>query len=290
MPQREFLLHIAEIGPLVAIARAGCMSCQYFLAAPILLAVASAQEPSPGPLAPEQSQVSPGSSCLEPPPVVRFEDYNGPFAKFAGAFARKLERKAVELPKYRPGIMLCSLEPRAKFLLFVHDSFDPISVLASSFNAGLNQASNQDPSFGHGGLGYARRYGADYASATSARFFGDFLYPTIFSEDPRYYRLGEGSKKSRLFHAMRHVVITHGDNGTQRFNFTEWLSTASALELNNLYHPGNERGFGPAARRGAFSILQDVGLDVVREFWPEIAHTLRLPFRGDHDESFRGPR
>ena len=266
------------------------MSARYFLAAPILLAVASAQEPSPGPLGSEQSRVSPGSTCLEPPPVVGFDDYNGPFAKIAGTFARKLERKAVALPRYRPGVMLCSLEPRAKFQLFVHDSLDPVSILTSGFNAGLSQASNQDLSFGRGGLGYARRYGADFASATSARFFGDFLYPTIFSEDPRYYRLGEGSKKSRLFHAMRHVVITHGDNGTQRFNFTEWLSTASALELNNLYHPGNKRGFGPASRRGAFSMLQDMGFDVLREFWPEIARTLRLPFRGEPSESFQARR
>jgi hypothetical protein len=71
---------------------------RYFFAAQILLATASAQEPSPGPLGSEQSQRSPGLTCLEPPPVVRFEDYNGPFAKFAGTFARKLERKAVELP------------------------------------------------------------------------------------------------------------------------------------------------------------------------------------------------
>lgn len=266
------------------------MPVRYFIAPAILLAVASAQEPAPGSLAPEQSRVSPGSSCLEPAPVVRFEDYNGPFAKLAGTFARKLERKAVEPPKYRPGFKLCSLEPRAKFLLFVHDTLDPISVLASGFNAGLDQASNQDPSFGHGGLGYARRYGADYATATSARFFGDFLYPTIFSEDPRYYRLGEGSKKSRLVHAMLHVVITHRDDGTPRFNFTEWLGTASALELNNVYHPGNERGFGPSARRGAFSILQDMGFDVLREFWPEIAHALKLPFRGERDEPFPVPR
>ncbi len=65
------------------------------------------------------------------------------------------------------------------------------------------------------------------------------------------------------------------------FNFSEWLGTASAVVLSNTYQPDNERGFAPAAQAVGYSVLQDVGFDVLREFWPEISRKLRLPFRGE---------
>jgi hypothetical protein len=55
--------------------------------------------------------------------------------------------------------------------------------------------------------------------------------------------------------------------------------------LSNLYHPGNPRGFGPTASRVGFSVANDMAWDVLREFWPEVAHKLRLPFR-THREPF----
>jgi hypothetical protein len=247
----------------------------------------SAQEPPTPVLAGEESQVSPTSPCLEPPPLIRLQDYDGPFSKIAASFARKLDRKTVHPPHYKPGARLCSLEPKDKFLLFVHDGIDPFSFLNSGFNAGINQATNQDPSFGQGAIGYGKRFGADLAGQTASRFFGDFLYPTIFSEDPRYYRMGHGGTKQRLMHAMRHTFVGHRDDSRPMFNFTEWMGTASSVALNNLYHPGNKPGVGPAAWNGASSILQDMGFDVLREFWPEIARKFRLPFRA-RDEPAAG--
>ena len=179
---------------------------------------------------------------------------------------------------------MCSLEPGAKFVLFVHDSTDPISVLAAGFNAGLDQASNRDPTFGPGTLGYTRRFGANSAGQTASRFFGDFLYPTIFFEDPRYYRMAHGSARARLLHAMSHIVIARRDNGKSMFNDTEWLGTASSLALNNLYHPGNQPGVAAAARNGAFVMLEDMGFDILREVWPEVARKFKMPFRGVREE------
>ncbi len=222
-------------------------------------------------------------ACIEPAPLVRWEDYEGPLAKTVGIFARKLERKTVH-PRYRPGVMYCSLEPRAKLVLFFQNSVDPVSFLAAGFNSGLDQASNRDPTFGQGGTGYARRFGANFAGQTASRFFGDFLYPTIFSQDPRYYRMGHGSKRARLLHAVSHTIVAHRDNGNATFNFTEWMGTASSVALNNTYHPGNRRGLAPAARNGAFLVLQDMGFDVLREFWPEVARKFRMPFRGVREE------
>lgn len=243
------------------------------------LAAASAQEPQSAPLG-QPAGTNAASSCLEPPPLVGWRDYNGPLEKVVGSFGRKLERKAVHPPHYKPNAVLCSLELKDKFVLFLQDTYDPISLLSSGISAGLDQAGNRDPTFDQGASGYGKRYAADFTSQTISRFFKDFAYPAIFSEDPRYYRLGDGSARKRLGHALEHTFIARRDNGKRMFNFSEWLATASSAGLNNFYHPGNSPGFAPAARGVGYSIVQDMGFDVLREFWPEIARRFKMPFRG----------
>jgi hypothetical protein len=125
-----------------------------------------------------------------------------------------------------------------KFTLFVRDTINPISFLEAAFNAGLDQASNRDPTFGRGGEAYAKSFGADFAGQTTWRFFTDFAYPTIFSEDPRYYRLIHGSGRQRFLHAVEHTLRVSG-----------------------------------------YALATGMGFDVLREFWPDIARKLHMPFR-----------
>ena len=216
--------------------------------------------------------------CVNPPPTVNLADYNGPLHKTVGLFARDLNRKAVHPPDYRPGLALCSLKLKDKFSLFVSDSFDPVTFVAAGFNAGLSQAQNRDPTFGQGAAGYGKRFGASFADQASFKFFKDFAYPSIFQEDPRYYRQIHGSSGRRLLHAIDHAFVARRDNGNHMFNASEWLGTTSVVALSNVYHPG-DRGFGPAAQQVGYNIAEDIGFDVLREFWPEIARKFRLPFR-----------
>jgi hypothetical protein len=261
-----------------------------FLAATgVLLAMtwlpASGQEQAPKP--PEQAVENMTGKCLEPPPpLLRWQDYHGPYQKLIGTFARKLERKSAQSASaahYKPGMVLCSLEVKDKFMFFVNDTIDPVSFLSAGFQAGLDQASDRDPTFGLGAAGYGKRFGADFASQTDWRFFTDFAYPTLFSEDPRYYPLGQGSSGARILHAAEHAVVAHRDDGTRMFNFSLWLGSATAVMVSDFIHPGNSRRFGPGAAAVGFSVGGNMGLDVVREFAPEIARKLHLPFRDAQD-------
>jgi hypothetical protein len=247
----------------------------------------SAQEPST-PQLPAQSVYSQGATtngapvpCVQPQPMVTLQDYNGPLEKTVGLFTQQLERKSVRPIHYKPGLKLCSLELKDKFILFVRGSFDPATFLVAGFNAGISQAQNQDGTFGQGAAGYGKRFGASFADQATFRFFKDFAYPAIFFEDPRYYRLIEGTGRQRFLHAIEHVVVAHRDNGNRMFNFSEWLGTVSAISLSNVYHQGNKRGFAPTAEGLGFSLLNDMGYDLLREFWPEISHKFKLPFRSE---------
>ncbi len=231
-----------------------------------------------------QKQANAPTTCLEPAPLLSWKDYQGPFQKVVGVFARKLELKAAHPPSYKPGTVLCSLRASDKFKLFVRDTINPISFLEAGFDAGLDQASDRDPTFRQGAEAYGKRFAADFAGQTTWRFFTDFAYPTLFSEDPRYYRLSQGSGGQRFFHAMEHTFVAQRDSGKRMFNISQWLGTVTAVALNDVYHPGNERGLTPALRTSGYALATGMGFDVLREFWPDIAHKLRMPFRDTRDQ------
>jgi hypothetical protein len=228
---------------------------------------------------------NPATQCVQPAPLLRLDDYNGPFAKTIGLLAVKIERETVHPPHYEPGVRLCSLKLGDKFVLFARDTYDPVTFITAGFAAGISQAANWDPSFGQGGAGYGKRFAAAFADQASGLFFKDFAYPTIFREDPRYYRQAYGGGRKRLLHVFEHAVVAHKDNGSQMFNFSEWLGTTSAEVLSNTYHPGNGWRVGNTSEHISFDILEDVGLDILREFWPEISHKLKLPFREETTQS-----
>lgn len=272
---------------IVALSRVGLFA-SLLLASVAQAQISPAAQPAPSsveqplgspPPAAQSNAETPTVPCVKPPPTVSWRDYKGPFAKVVGLFGEKLELKSVHSPHYKPGAVLCTLNVQDKFRLFVEDSIAPATFLTAGFDAGISQAENDDPSYGQGAAGYGKRFGASMAGQASGEFFKDFAYPTIFSEDPRYYRRAHGSIGGRLFHAVSHSVVAYGEDGKPMFNFSEWLGTASAVVLANTYHPDNRRGFAPAARRFSYAIGSDIGFDVLREFWPEVARKFKLPFR-----------
>jgi len=234
-------------------------------------------------LSQEETQLNVAAQCLEPPPIIHWEQYQGKFNKSVGVFARKLERKSVPRPRFKAGAVLCTLVVRDKFQLFLRNTVDPASFLSMGFNAGLDQAQHSDPSFGQGAAGYGKRFGANFAGLASGSFFGDFVYPTIFAEDPRYYRLAHGGGRRRVLHALGHAFIANREDGTHMVNASQWFSLTTVAVLSNTYHPDNRRGVTPAAQRVAYGAVQNIGFDVLREFWPEIARKFRLPFRGQQE-------
>ena len=171
------------------------------------------------------------------------------------AFTGKLELRSAHPPHYKAGTVLCSLPVKDKFMpVPVRDTYDPFSLLSNAFDAGSDQFSKRDPTFGQGVAGYGRRFRANFAQGTTSRFLSDFAYPTIFSEDPRYYRLPHGSARQRFFHAVEHTFVAQHDNDKPIFNASKWLGTASSVALSDVLHPGNERGVVPALKSGGSSL------------------------------------
>lgn len=166
------------------------------------------------------------------------------------------------------------LTPAQKFHLFRKSAFDPVELGVTGMQAGISQAEDEFPEYGQGAEGYAKRFGATLADEVSSSFFTDYFYPVIFKEDPRYFRLGEGSVGHRLVYALKQEVICHTDKGGRNPSWENAFGAVTSGALSNAYYPPSDRGFGLTMSRSGISAAYGTLGAVVDEFYPDIHHWL----------------
>ncbi len=85
------------------------------------------------------------------------------------------------------------------------DAFDRGTVFLAAVFAGEAQLTNANRSFGQGAAGYGRYFATSYADYVIGDFMTESIYPTLFHQDPRYFRKGVGSGWSRLGYAAGQI-------------------------------------------------------------------------------------
>ena len=176
------------------------------------------------------------------------------------------------IPNYRTSPTLANykpLTPSEKFKLAAKDAFDPGNVLLAGAIGGISQARNDSPSFGQGAAGYGRYFGTAYGDIVIGDFMTGAIYPTLFRQDPRYFRRGKGSKLSRLGYAMGQIFWTHTDSGGTDFNYSEILGNSTAVAISNAYYPDNRDAASAASRLGV-QLGIDMAGNILKEFWPDV--------------------
>jgi len=174
---------------------------------------------------------------------------------------------ANESEKYSP------ISVKQKFVIGAKDSLDYSLIFLVGGIAGLGQMTDQNPSFGGGVAGYARRFGTTYADQAIGNMMTESVFPSILREDPRYFRRGSGSTGSRMLYAMTRIFVTRTDSGRHQFNFSEMAGNAAAVGISNFYYPDNRNAMGNVTKLG-----EQLGIDafsqVLKEFWPDVKHKL----------------
>jgi hypothetical protein len=184
------------------------------------------------------------------------------------------------LPNYRTASGTAPFVPisaKRKLTIAAKDSFDyPVYFTAAAF-AALYQLDDQNPSFGQGMQGYAKRFGSAYADQAVGNLMAEGLMPALLHEDPRYFRLGAGSEKTmryRTLYALRGVMAAKNDHGNWTFNGAEWMGNASAAAISNLYYPSDTRNAKDNAQKLLIAVATDAFSNVLKEFWPDIKQKL----------------
>jgi hypothetical protein len=182
------------------------------------------------------------------------------------------------LPNYRTADGSAPFEPiatRHKFYIAAKDSFDyPVYATAAAF-AGLYQLENQNPSFGQGMKGYAKRFASSYGDQAIGNLMTEAIFPSLLHQDPRYFRIGAagGSTWYRTRYALTRVFVARTDKGKWDFNYSEWLGNGGTVAISNLYYP-DTRKIANNMQKLAIQVATDAFSQVLKEFWPDIKRKL----------------
>jgi len=100
--------------------------------------------------------------------------------------------------------------------------------------------------------------------------FFDACVSIAYSQDPRYFRKGEGSGWSRAGYSIPRGFLTRSDSGKTQANWSNALRKFVGAGLSNLYHPQADRGASLTLSRVAISLSYQMFGNLAIEFRPEI--------------------
>jgi hypothetical protein len=164
------------------------------------------------------------------------------------------------------------LTARQKFDVFLHSTYSPRTFANAAIDEAADRAKgkhlNREYETGVRGVGQA--YGINLATNETDVFFQRFLFPTVFKQDPRYFRNPDLPFFQRALYAMSRVLITRTDSGGQTFNSSRILSIAATRAVADLYVPGERQGMRPIGSCVSFTLLRDAGMNLAHEFWPDV--------------------
>lgn len=186
----------------------------------------------------------------------------------------KNDRIFLVVPNYgtveHPTAIITPLSVKEKFKIALEDSFDTYSVPLAAIVASINQAKDDDAAWGQGWGAYGKRFAAGYGDTVIGSFMTSGVFPSMLHEDPRYFRRGTGSVRSRSGYALKKIFVIRTDSGNTTFNFSEFGGNAAAAGISLTYHTKQSRDVTDFFSDYATQIAIDVFANQLKEFWPDI--------------------
>jgi hypothetical protein len=195
------------------------------------------------------------------------------------------------------GAKLPPLSAKDKFKVVALGTFDYMQYPWWGLLASISQAENNEPGFGQGWLGYAKRYGATAADSTIENFMTAAVFPSVLHQDPRFYYSSKGGAFRRTGYAVSRIFVTRSDSGHTQFNFSEIFGAATSAAISTYsYHPkstiistptnphmfvGSDRTLVNTVDVYGTQLTIDTVTIVVKEFWPDIHRMMSHKHKGD---------
>jgi hypothetical protein len=158
------------------------------------------------------------------------------------------------------------LRTSQKFEMAYRSTFDPSFLMRSAIVTVFDKALGVGPDYGGGGSGIAQLYGYNTASLASTFFFAQAAVPAVFHQDPRYFRKGTGSAKSRIWWAFRSEFVGFSDRGPQMPNYGVLIGFGLSTLLSDAYLPARNVSVGKSFQGYGFKIGTNFGLNVLHEY------------------------
>ena len=166
------------------------------------------------------------------------------------------------------------LTPGQKFRIAAGDAFDISAHVGNLFQATLQQTMDSQPNYGEGWGPYGQRFAAAEADQITGSFLIYGIMPTIFHEDPRYFRRGRGSAASRVWYAFSRTMVTRHDDGHAEFNKSQVFGQLIANGISTSYYPAQDRTANAVMLDWAVDMGYSGAFNVLSEFYPDLLNAV----------------
>jgi hypothetical protein len=161
------------------------------------------------------------------------------------------------------------LAPGEKIHFYLKSSIDPVTIFASAFSSGINQAIDSVPEWGQGMEGYGKRFVSSFGQKAADRTVRSGL-KILLREDPRYFYSDRRGVGARTLHAIGEIFVSHKDSGGTRPNYSYFAGMASGVYISRQWRPERHRTAEDYITGAAASIGIQSSKNVFMEFWPDI--------------------
>ncbi len=153
--------------------------------------------------------------------------------------------------------------------------FDFDNVVFAGIGASFDQARDRPSQWNQGWGAFGERYGSHLGQYVVQR---SVMFPVqaIDHEDTRYFRSTRSSIKGRIGDAFLHTVYRHSDDGGMMPAYSEFFGDYTAAAVSRQWWPKQYHTGSAIFIAGSNTMLVDAGINVFREFKPDIKHWLHL--------------
>jgi hypothetical protein len=182
------------------------------------------------------------------------------------------------IPNYRAdqySTVYTPISTAEKFKIARSDSFDwPNYFLLAGYAL---QAQVAAGGFHHNGgiSGFGQYYSKSVADQVVGSYLTEATLPSLLHEDPRFFRLGQGSVFYRAFYATSRIFVVKKDDGGSGFYISEIIGNMGVVAVGSAYYTDSRTASASAERYG-MALGNDMISNLLTEFWPDIRRKLPL--------------
>jgi hypothetical protein len=157
------------------------------------------------------------------------------------------------------------LSPKQKLHLGLKTLLDPTTFAAVGITAAIQQQRNSYYQFGQGSEGFAKRFGAAYATTAQNLLITSALADSVLHQDPRYFYSGRGTRAQRAWYALKSAFRAKGDNGKWQPPYSGLIGSIAAAEISQVYYPGSRTQYSLLGRSLMFHFAGLVAVNLAEE-------------------------
>jgi hypothetical protein len=161
-----------------------------------------------------------------------------------------------------------------KFDFYLKKTYGPGAWLTSASSAGVRQWLDSPPEWGQGMEGYGRRFASSMGRKTIKNTV-QFGVGAALREDPRYFPSTRRGFLPRVWHAVSFTFAPRNDNGERTLGVSRVAGALTAGFVSNTWYPDRLSDTSHALSRAGLMLGGDAGMNLLREFWPDLKRAIR---------------